>query len=63
MRTSMTEVYARDEKYTGYLMQRVPAARWGLPEDLAGAAIYLASQASDFVNGATLIVDGGFCGK
>ncbi|KAF2728100.1 2-deoxy-D-gluconate 3-dehydrogenase [Polyplosphaeria fusca] len=63
MRTSMTEVYARDEQYTAYLMQRVPAGRWGLPEDLVGAVIYLASQASNFVNGATLVIDGGFCAK
>ncbi|KAK7188876.1 hypothetical protein DPSP01_007699 [Paraphaeosphaeria sporulosa] len=63
MRTNMTEVYARDEEYTRYLMQRVPAARWGMPEDLVGAAIYLASAASDFTNGVTLIVDGGFVGK
>lgn len=59
----MTEEYARDETYTQYLMQRVPAARWGMPDDLVGAAIYLASSASDFVSGATLIVDGGFVGK
>lgn len=63
MRTSMTEVYARDENYTAYLMQRVPAGRWGMPEDLVGAVIYLAGPASAFVNGATLIVDGGFCAK
>jgi 2-deoxy-D-gluconate 3-dehydrogenase len=38
----------------------VPAQRWGTPDDLAGAAVFLASAASDFVNGAALTVDGGF---
>lgn len=42
---------------------RTPAGRWGLPEDFAGAAIYLASRASDFVNGASIIIDGGYSSK
>jgi 2-deoxy-D-gluconate 3-dehydrogenase len=42
------------------IISRVPAARWGRPDDLAGVAIFLASAASDFVNGAALTVDGGF---
>ena len=42
------------------ILSRVPAARWGTPDDLMGAAIFLASSASDFVNGAALTVDGGF---
>ncbi|KAF2113630.1 hypothetical protein BDV96DRAFT_633160, partial [Lophiotrema nucula] len=41
MRTPMTEVYAQSEESTAYLMARVPAGRWGMPEDLAGAAIFL----------------------
>ena len=39
---------------------RTPAARWGVPEDLAGIAVFLASPASDFITGAAIPVDGGF---
>lgn len=42
---------------------RIPMERWGQPEDLAGAAIFLASDASDYVNGFTIAVDGGFLAK
>jgi 2-deoxy-D-gluconate 3-dehydrogenase len=42
------------------ILSRTPANRWGTPRDLAGAAVFLASAASDFVNGAALTVDGGF---
>jgi 2-deoxy-D-gluconate 3-dehydrogenase len=42
------------------IISRVPAQRWGRPDDLAGAAVFLASAASDFVNGAAVTVDGGF---
>ena len=42
------------------ILARVPAARWGVPKDLAGTAVFLASSASDFVTGAALAVDGGY---
>ena len=42
---------------------RTPAGRWGVPEDFAGAAIFFASAASDFVNGTSLVVDGGYSSK
>ncbi|MFO7670335.1 MAG: gluconate 5-dehydrogenase [Bacteroidales bacterium] len=45
--------------FNDFIIHRTPAARWGNPEDLAGAAIFLASKASDFVNGIVLYVDGG----
>ena len=45
------------------LLARVPAGRWGRPDDLAGAVVYLASPASDFVHGATLVVDGGWLSR
>lgn len=45
--------------FNDFIIQRTPAGRWGDPSDLAGAAIFLASEASDFVNGHILYVDGG----
>ena len=42
---------------------RIPAGRWGQPEDLAGAAVFLASRASDYVHGHVLVVDGGWMGR
>ncbi|MBI4241354.1 MAG: SDR family oxidoreductase, partial [Candidatus Rokubacteria bacterium] len=42
------------------VLGRTPAGRWGAPEDLAGAAVFLASPASDFVTGAAIAVDGGY---
>ncbi len=42
-----------------YIVSRTPAGRWGVPEDLVGTAVYLASEASDFVNGQIIYVDGG----
>ena len=45
--------------FNEFIIKRTPAMRWGLPEDLGGAAIFLASPASDFVNGHILYVDGG----
>ena len=48
-----------DHPFHTFLMGRTPAGRWGKPEDLAGPAVFLSSQASDFVNGQILYVDGG----
>lgn len=45
--------------FNDFIINRTPAARWGEPEDLVGAAVFLASKASDFVNGHILYVDGG----
>lgn len=45
--------------FNEFIISRTPAGRWGTPEDLAGAAVFLASKASDFVNGIVLYVDGG----
>ena len=48
-----------DHPFHTFLMGRTPAGRWGTPEDLAGPAVFLSSDASDFVNGQILYVDGG----
>ncbi|MDX2151940.1 MAG: SDR family oxidoreductase [Bryobacteraceae bacterium] len=45
------------------IVSRIPAGRWGVPEDLAGATVFLASEASDYVNGTVLTVDGGWLGR
>jgi 2-dehydro-3-deoxy-D-gluconate 5-dehydrogenase len=44
-------------------MARIPAGRWGVPADLAGAAVFLASAASDYVHGAVIPVDGGWLAR
>jgi 2-deoxy-D-gluconate 3-dehydrogenase len=45
------------------ILERIPAGRWGEPEDMMGAVVYLCSSASDYVNGAILTVDGGWMGR
>jgi 2-deoxy-D-gluconate 3-dehydrogenase len=45
------------------ILERIPAGRWGRPEDIAGAVVFLASPASDYVNGTLLAVDGGWLGR
>jgi NAD(P)-dependent dehydrogenase (short-subunit alcohol dehydrogenase family) len=57
--TELTDAF-RDEAFYEHLTRRVPAGRWGEPHELAGAAIFLASHASDFVTGTSVVVDGGF---
>lgn len=58
--TSQTEPIRVDgHPFNEFILNRTPAARWGNPEDLAGAAVFLASKASDFVNGQIIYVDGG----
>jgi gluconate 5-dehydrogenase len=58
--TSQTEPIRVDgHPFNEFIINRTPAARWGNPEDLAGAAIFLASKASDFINGQIIYVDGG----
>ena len=59
MRTEMTGGLTIDPEFDRYIRARTPAGRWGEPRELVGAAVFLASQASDFVNGQILYVDGG----
>ena len=58
--TELTEAIQNDSVRSEYIKGRTPAGRWGTPEDIAGAAVFLAAPASDFVNGAILAVDGGW---
>ena len=58
--TTQTEPIRVDgHPFNEFIINRTPAARWGNPEDLAGTAVFLASRASDFVNGQIVYVDGG----
>jgi gluconate 5-dehydrogenase len=57
--TELTSALVKDPVFTGWIEKRVPAGRWGKVEELGGAMIFLASAASDFVNGHILYVDGG----
>ncbi len=58
-KTELTDALVQDAPFTAWLVGRTPSRRWGNLEDLAGAAIFLASDASNFVNGHILYVDGG----
>ncbi|MDR5821641.1 glucose 1-dehydrogenase [Caballeronia sp. LZ043] len=59
IKTELTDALVNDEAFSAWLIGRTPSRRWGDVEDLAGAAVFLASDASRFVNGHVLYVDGG----
>lgn len=61
--TNNTEALRADEGRTRDIMARIPAGRWGEPSDLGGAAVFLASAASDYVHGTLLPVDGGWLAR
>lgn len=61
--TNNTEALRNDAKRNADILGRIPAGRWGRPEDLGGAAVFLASRASDYVHGVTLPVDGGWLAR
>jgi len=58
-KTELTEALVNNPEFSGWLIARTPSRRWGDVEDLVGAAVFLASDASNFVNGHILYVDGG----
>jgi len=59
IRTDLSEALQADPEFDAWLRARVPAGRWAEPDELGGAIVFLASAASDFVNGQLLVVDGG----
>lgn len=63
MATNNTAPLRADAERSAAILERIPAGRWGVPDDLAGPVVFLASQASDYVNGYTVAVDGGWLAR
>ena len=63
VRTDVTEALQNDPERYRSILERIPAGRWGEIDDFKGPAVFLASSASDFVNGEILVVDGGWMGR
>ncbi len=63
MATNNTSQLRDDEKRAGEILERIPAGRWGTPKDMAGAVVFLCSKASEYVNGFTIAVDGGWLAR
>jgi 2-deoxy-D-gluconate 3-dehydrogenase len=63
MATDNTALLRADAQRNAAILDRIPAGRWGTPDDLAGAAVFLASSASDYMHGFTLAVDGGWLAR
>ncbi|MBK9709451.1 MAG: SDR family oxidoreductase [Acidobacteria bacterium] len=63
MQTDLTSALQSDQTRNRQILERIPAGRWGEPEDLAGAVVFLSSSASDYLHGHILVVDGGWMGR
>lgn len=60
IQTALTQPLVDDPQFDGWVKSEVPLGRWGVPEDIVGTAIFLGSPASDYINGFTIYVDGGW---
>jgi 2-deoxy-D-gluconate 3-dehydrogenase len=63
MATDLTQALQNDATRSRQILERIPAARWGSPQDVAGTAVFLASSASDYISGHVLVVDGGWLAR
>jgi len=63
MATNNTTALRADEDRNAAILERIPAGRWGVPDDMMGPAVFLASAASDYINGYTVAVDGGWLAR
>jgi 2-deoxy-D-gluconate 3-dehydrogenase len=63
MATDNTTALRQDPERSRQIMERIPAGRWGKPDDIAGAAVFLCSSASDYIHGHVLAIDGGWLGR
>ena len=63
MATDNTAALRADPERSKTILERIPAGRWGMPDDLKGVAVFLASEASNYVNGYTIAVDGGWLAR
>jgi len=63
MATDNTSALRQDAERSAAILDRIPAGRWGTPDDVAGVAVFLASPAASYINGYTLAVDGGWLGR
>jgi 2-deoxy-D-gluconate 3-dehydrogenase len=63
MATDNTAALRNDTVRSRQILERIPAGRWGEPQDLAGAAVFLCSSASDYVHGHILVADGGWMAR
>ena len=63
MDTPLNTNFMKNVERSSFILSRIPAGRWGQPEDIAGVAVMLASPASDYISGTTIPVDGGFLGN
>ena len=63
MATNNTQQLRADRERSAEILERIPAGRWGLPDDVKGPAVFLASSASDYINGYTIAVDGGWLAR
>lgn len=63
MATNNTQQLRNDEQRSGEILERIPAGRWGTPEDMMGTVVFLSSAAAEYVNGFTIAVDGGWLAR